>query len=102
MTPPVAAPRLVSAEIMKIRTTRAWWLFTGVFILLSAVTLLNNAEWNVDYSADVAVDAKTPANSKVTPTGSAKVTGTGDGAGSKTPRYTDPVANDAAWKTVAW
>lgn len=67
-----------------------------------AVTLLNNADWNVDYSADVTVDKKAPANSTVTPSGKVSVTGTGDGAGSKTPIYTDPVANDAAWKTTAW
>jgi hypothetical protein len=68
-----------------------------------AVTLLNNASWNLDYGADVTVDKKTPANSTVTPSsGKLAVTATGDGAGSKTPIYTDPVANDAAWKTVAW
>ena len=68
-----------------------------------AVTLLNNASWYCDYGADVTVDTATPANSKVTPTtGKVAVTSTGDGKGSKTPLYTDPVANDAAWKTTAW
>jgi len=68
-----------------------------------AVTLLNNASWYCDYGADIVVDPATPANSKVTPTsGKVAVTATGDGQGAKTPRYTDPVANDAAWKTVAW
>ena len=42
MTQPMIQPRLVSAEIMKIRTTRAWWIFTGIFTLFSAVALLNN------------------------------------------------------------
>ena len=42
MTQPVIRPRLISAEIMKIRTTRAWWIFLGVFTLFSAVALLNN------------------------------------------------------------
>ena len=28
--------RLVAAEVLKIRTTRAWWLFTGGFALVSA------------------------------------------------------------------
>lgn len=32
--------RLVSAEVMKIRTTRAWWLFAGGFVVLSALTAL--------------------------------------------------------------
>jgi ABC-2 type transport system permease protein len=35
--------RLVSAELMKIRTTRAWWIFLAVFTLFSAVALLNNS-----------------------------------------------------------
>jgi ABC-type transport system involved in multi-copper enzyme maturation permease subunit len=35
-------PRLISAEIMKIRTTRAWWIFLGVFTVFSAAALLNN------------------------------------------------------------
>ena len=42
MTQPVIRPRLISAEIMKIRTTRAWWIFLGVFTLFSAVALLQN------------------------------------------------------------
>ena len=42
MTRPVIQPRLVSAEIMKIRTTRAWWIFLGIFTLLSAAALLTN------------------------------------------------------------
>jgi len=42
MTQPVIRPRLISAEIMKIRTTRAWWIFLGIFTLFSAVALLNN------------------------------------------------------------
>ena len=42
MTQPMIEPRLVSAESMKIRTTRAWWIFLGIFVLFSAVTLLNN------------------------------------------------------------
>jgi hypothetical protein len=67
-----------------------------------AVTLLNNADWHVNYDADVVVDKGNPANSKVTPIGSLRVTGRGDGRGSKTPVYTDPVANDADWKTTGW
>jgi len=67
-----------------------------------AVTELNNADWNVDYSADVKVDKASPQNSTVTPSGKVTVTGTGDGRGAKTPLYKDPVANDADWKTVAW
>jgi ABC-type transport system involved in multi-copper enzyme maturation permease subunit len=35
--------RLVGGEIMKIRTTRAWWIFLGIFTLFSAVALLNNS-----------------------------------------------------------
>ena len=42
MTQPMPQPRLVSAEIMKIRTTRAWWIFLGIFTLFSATALLNN------------------------------------------------------------
>ncbi len=42
MTRPVIQPRLVSAETMKIRTTRAWWIFLGIFTLLSAAALLTN------------------------------------------------------------
>jgi len=34
--------RLVSAEIMKIRTTKSWWLFLAGFILFTAVALVNN------------------------------------------------------------
>jgi ABC-2 type transport system permease protein len=34
--------RLGTAEIMKVRTTPAWWIFLGTFTLCSAVTLLNN------------------------------------------------------------
>jgi hypothetical protein len=34
-------PRLVSAEIMKIRTTRAWWLFVGGFAVLSVLAALS-------------------------------------------------------------
>ena len=30
------ATRLVAAEVLKIRTTRAWWLFTGGFAVVSA------------------------------------------------------------------
>jgi ABC-2 type transport system permease protein len=43
VTQPVIRPRLVSAEIMKIRTTRAWWVFLGIFTLFSAAALLNNS-----------------------------------------------------------
>ena len=32
--------RLVRAEVMKIRTTRAWWLFAGGFATLTALTAL--------------------------------------------------------------
>jgi hypothetical protein len=32
--------RLVSAEVMKIRTTRAWWLFVGGFVILSVLAVL--------------------------------------------------------------
>ena len=42
MTKPAIRPRLISAEIMKIRTTRVWWIFLGIFTLFSAVALLNN------------------------------------------------------------
>jgi hypothetical protein len=38
----VARPRLVSAEVMKVRTTRAWWLFLGGFAALSALALLGS------------------------------------------------------------
>lgn len=34
-----AWPRLVAAEFLKIRTTRAWWLFTGGFTLVSALAV---------------------------------------------------------------
>jgi ABC-2 type transport system permease protein len=34
--------RLVSAEIMKLRTTRAWWLFVGGFTLATAGALALN------------------------------------------------------------
>jgi hypothetical protein len=34
--------RLVLAEFMKLRTTRAWWLFIGGFILFTALALTNN------------------------------------------------------------
>ena len=37
MAPAVCAARLVAAEVLKIRTTRAWWLFTGGFALASAL-----------------------------------------------------------------
>jgi ABC-type transport system involved in multi-copper enzyme maturation permease subunit len=43
MTRTIIQPRLVSAEIMKIRTTRAWWLFLGIFTLFTAVALMNNS-----------------------------------------------------------
>jgi ABC-2 type transport system permease protein len=36
-------PRLVGAEIMKLRTTRAWWLFLGGFTLATALALTINA-----------------------------------------------------------
>jgi ABC-type transport system involved in multi-copper enzyme maturation permease subunit len=42
VTRPALVPRLAGAELMKIRTTRAWWIFFGVFTLVSAVALLNN------------------------------------------------------------
>jgi ABC-2 type transport system permease protein len=35
-----ASARLVRAEVMKIRTTRAWWLFAGGFAALTALTAL--------------------------------------------------------------
>jgi len=34
--------RLVRAEFMKLRTTSAWWLFLGGFLLFTALALLNN------------------------------------------------------------
>lgn len=40
--------RLVAAEVMKIRTTRAGWLFTGGFAALSAVAVLWN--WAGDHA----------------------------------------------------
>jgi len=42
VTQPVIQRRLVSAEIMKLRTTRAWWMFLGIFTLFSALALMNN------------------------------------------------------------
>ena len=42
MTKPAIRPRLISAEIMKIRTTRVWWIFLGIFTLFSAAALMNN------------------------------------------------------------
>jgi ABC-2 type transport system permease protein len=42
MTQQMIQPRLISAEIMKIRTTRACWIFLGVFVLFSAAALLTN------------------------------------------------------------
>ena len=42
MTQPAIRPRLISAEIMKIRTTRVWWIFLGIFTLFSAAALMNN------------------------------------------------------------
>jgi hypothetical protein len=41
-------PRLVSAEFMKVRTTRAWWLFLGVFAAVSALAVLGN--WASNHS----------------------------------------------------
>jgi hypothetical protein len=38
-------PRLVSAEIMKIRTTRAAWIFLGTFTLLSAAVTAPSAKY---------------------------------------------------------
>jgi ABC-2 type transport system permease protein len=38
--------RLVSAEVMKIRTTAAWWLFLGGFVVLGAMALFWNWESN--------------------------------------------------------
>jgi ABC-2 type transport system permease protein len=38
-TAPVVRARLVAAEILKIRTTRAWWLFIGGFALASALAV---------------------------------------------------------------
>jgi ABC-type transport system involved in multi-copper enzyme maturation permease subunit len=35
----VVRARLVAAEVLKIRTTRAWWLFTGGFALVSALAV---------------------------------------------------------------
>jgi ABC-type transport system involved in multi-copper enzyme maturation permease subunit len=43
MTPSAGARRLVGAEIMKLRTTRAWWLFIGGFALVTALVLARNA-----------------------------------------------------------
>ena len=42
MTRQLIQPRLASAEIMKIRTTRAWWLYIGTFTLFSALALASN------------------------------------------------------------
>jgi ABC-type transport system involved in multi-copper enzyme maturation permease subunit len=42
MIQPMIQPRLISAEIMKIRTTRAAWIFLGTFTLLSAAALLTS------------------------------------------------------------
>ena len=36
-------PALVGAEIMKLRTTRAWWLFLGGFTLVTTAALVINA-----------------------------------------------------------
>jgi ABC-2 type transport system permease protein len=43
MIPSADGRRLVSAEFMKLRTTRAWWLFVGGFALVSALALAMNA-----------------------------------------------------------
>lgn len=40
MTQPTLRPRLVSAEILKIRTTRAWWLFVGGFAVFTVLAAL--------------------------------------------------------------
>jgi ABC-type transport system involved in multi-copper enzyme maturation permease subunit len=39
---PLLQRRLVNAEILKLRTTRAWWTFLGIFTLFSALALTNN------------------------------------------------------------
>jgi hypothetical protein len=59
---------------------------------------LNFADWEVDYSTTVTVDAGSPASSVVTPgpNSGSKVTAKGDGSGGQTPLHEDPVANDAA------
>src|SRR5580704_12363892 len=57
--------RLVAAEILKIRTTRAWWLFTGGFALASALAAafgwaMNNNTLHpslADYPAGASRDA---------------------------------------------
>ena len=36
---PVVRARLVAAEVLKVRTTPAWWLFTGGFALASALAV---------------------------------------------------------------
>lgn len=59
---------------------------------------LNWADWEVDYGAGVTVDDAAPQNSTVTPTtGGAKVTGSGEGAGSgRSPVLSGTTANAAA------
>lgn len=42
----VAHARLVSAEAMKIRTTRAWWLFVIGFPVISAAAVFMNSQGN--------------------------------------------------------
>jgi ABC-2 type transport system permease protein len=57
--------RLVSAEVMKVRTTRAWWLFLGGFTLVSALAVafgwaINNSVLHPtlsDYPAGASRDA---------------------------------------------
>jgi hypothetical protein len=62
----------------------------------SRAITMNYADWQVDYGTTITFNKATPGASVVTPTGTAgaKVTGTGDGSGGKTPLHNDPVAND--------
>ena len=39
MSRPAGWRRLVSAEVMKLRTTKAWWLFVGGFTVVSALAI---------------------------------------------------------------
>ena len=68
--------RLVRAEVMKIRTTRAWWLFVGGFGALTALTALfgwalHHAELYPPSDATNAASALAQAAADRTPAGAA-------------------------------
>src|SRR5690349_5359895 len=76
--------RLVSAEIMKIRTTNTWWLFVGGVLVFTSIALARNgARYAFDLNPNV--DGLSPAD---------KAQALAQAAQAHTPASLDAIAGD--------